>query len=409
MDLLYLYPDIHIWQNQNDVLFFDARDGRKIKFPLNPQRTRVVEMLLDLKYLYCVSINDSCKEDDLFLTIVKEGFGEFLSYDFDSRPISIPPRYFIKNSYSFQEESYNLRVRDYVRTVTINIGGNCKNTCRNCSILSKQIPFCVRGEELSEKQLAGVKRQVEALSSLEKINVIISSPDPTVLNKGLQLRFNGVLTVYYVSWLNVSTELVSALSSGNNTIIKILVDLSIVSRDSLETILALQQSFKDTVIVVFCVTCEEDIRVIEQFDVTTRENVEIKLLFTGKDREHIRQHYLLNEKDLQDLNADDNRIFGNRELNFALFGELIIHSDGTIRLNENTEVIGTIEDDWTEMLNKALNKPNPWLLTRSKTKPCLNCIYRDLCPPIRNLELYLGDKLACADYYKNVPEPDDAN
>ena len=141
----------------------------------------------------------------------------------------------------------------------------------------------------------------------------------------------------------------------------------------------------------------------------TPQNIEIKCFYTGKNKELIREQYLLNNKELQELSADHNTIFGNRELDFALFGVFVIYPDGTIRLNENTEVIGSIEDDWTKILNDAINKPNPWLMIRGKTKPCSNCIYRDLCPPIRNLELYMGDKLACADYYKTLPKQDTAN
>jgi pseudo-rSAM protein len=142
---------------------------------------------------------------------------------------------------------------------------------------------------------------------------------------------------------------------------------------------------------------------------TVKDNIEIKTISVGDNKEHINQLYLLEESEILEQETDHNRIYGNRELNFALFGELVVHPDGTVRLNENTEVIGSVEDDWTDMLNKALNKPNPWLMTRGKTKPCSNCIYRDLCPPIRNLELYMGDKLACADYYKTLPKQDTAN
>lgn len=412
MKFLYVFPDVHLWSNKHDVCFFDTRSNRIVVTPINNQIKRIVDNLLDIRNLYCISLEEEDCNSSFLKRLVDEQIGVVVSCPSQDRPIAIPPYHILDNFFSVDSPRNHYRVIDLVRRVIIHIGGNCDYHCLNCEQVYLQTPFCTKSSNnFSQERLYILHQQINALMKLEIVDIILSSSKLEFLQASTILHREGVLVIYHLLWKNVTGEVLNVISAfSQRVLVKILIDLSDINEEQLISICELQKAYKDCVILVFCVTCEGDQRLLDRIiPLAINENIEIKYIYTGKGNEHICQNYLLNYSDLQELTADHNRIFGNRELNFSLFGNLVIHPDGTVRLNENTEVIGTIEDDWTDMLNKALNKPNPWLLTRNKIEPCSNCIFRDLCPPIRNLELYMGDKLACVDYYKSLVKPEKDN
>lgn len=411
MKFLYLYPDVHFWADECHLLFFDTRTQQQIIVRKNDHNKKIFKQLRDIENLYCIPITPDNNDYPLLSEITKKHFGEIVECTTDDRPIAIPPYHVFKQSYKTQQ-AYSLRVLDYIKEVTIHLGGLCNKTCCNCSIYFKQTAFCVKEKDsLSLRSLNILCKRINNLNNLKKVNIILSSTEDSILSLTDILLFNKVLSVFYISWRNVSEEIITILSAGRPfVLIKILMDISAMTSEEIDYVCKCQHAHSDRIILSVCITQNGDLsNLTNSLKNAIFENVEYHFAFNGLSIDHIRQHYLLNNSDLLGLKADQNRIFGNRELNYDLFGEFIIHPDGTVRLNENTEVIGTIEDDWTDMLNKALNKPNPWLLTRNKIEPCSYCIYRDLCPPIRNLELYMGDKLACVDYYKSLVKPEKDN
>lgn len=402
MDYLYIFPDIHIWADESNLLFFDTRNQNRKKHKINILNKQMYNELCDIRNLYCIELRQDNRDDALLAEITHEGFGVILQTSFEQRPIAIPPFHILKERFSVGGIRYFPQVMNYVKMITIHLGGDCKHHCPNCHSLYKQVNNCFHENAmLDSESIQALQYRINALNNLETINIICSSPDKDLIQSTKVMQKRGSLTVYHLSWKNLTEDIIQFIYSSEHTLLKVTIDVSIISDEHLEALCLLQQKYKDRIILVFCITCEQDELFLKQhISQAIQENIEFHFCYIGNDKEHIRQNYLLNNSDLQGITADRNHIFGNRELNFSLFGKLVIHPDGTIRLNENTEVIGTIADDWVGILNKALNKPNPWLLTRNKIRPCSNCIYCDLCPPIRNLELYMGDKLACVDYYK---------
>ena len=413
MYYLSVFPDVHIWRDQDVVLFYDVSNNKQCILNLDSESRPIIDAFMDIRNLYCVQLQERQCHLPFVERIVADRIGVVTSCQAEERPTTIPPIYYLENRLNDGVEKNSGLILDLVREVTIHLEQGCNCSCTHCKSLFKQTNSCTcTNHSFSSVAIPQIASKVSGLKNLKKINLAITKVDSSVLDEIRILTLPGILSCYYIDWKNASREVVASLLEVNNSaLIKILLNISEVSSVQLDEILSLQSTFCESIILVICISSESDqIRVEELMTMKpTPQNIEIKCFYTGKNAELIRKQYLLNNKELQELSADHNTIFGNRELDFALFGVFIIYPDGTIRLNENTEVIGVIEDDWTKILNKAINKPNPWLMTRSKTKPCSNCVYRDLCPPIRNLELYMGDKLACADYYKNVSEPDDAH
>ena len=395
------------------MLFYDAANNKQLYFNLDNDSRPIIDAFLDIRNLYCVQLQERYCHLPFVERIVAEKMGAVVSCQETDRPTVIPPIYYLENRLNDGIEKNSGLILDLVREITIHLEKGCNCACAHCNSLFKQTNSCTwTNHSFSNVGIRQIASKASGLRNLKKLNLAITKVDTSVLDEIRILTLPGILSCYYIDWKNASREVVTSLLEVNNSaLIKIIINISEVSSVQLDEILSLQSAFCESIILVIVITSESDLKRVEELMTMkpTPQNIEIKCFYTGKNKELIREQYLLNNKELQELSADHNTIFGNRELDFALFGVFVIYPDGTIRLNENTEVIGSIEDDWTKILNDAINKPNPWLMIRGKTKPCSNCIYRDLCPPIRNLELYMGDKLACADYYKTLPKQDTAN
>lgn len=412
MKFLYLYPDVHLWFDSRHLLLFDTRSQIHIKVALNRLNKRIAEQLTDVRNLYCIEINSDNNDSELISEINNKNFGKVFYCGLEDRPIAIPPFHILKQSFGRTEDNYLIRVLDLIRTVTLHVGGECGAKCPFCSKIYKQMAFCTNEEHVfSNASLQILNNKINGLYNLTRLNIILSSPDINVIKCSMRLVRAGVLNCFIVSWKNVSELIVKQITSLEYPVLlKILIIVSEITDYQMEHITRIQRSYAEKIVLVYCVSSKSDfIQLRSKRPNLEQDNCEIRYIYTRGQKGHINQHYLLNASDLQSLTANHNCIFRNRELNSELFGEIVIHTDRTVRLNENTEIIGTVEDNWTDMLNRALNKPNPWLLTRNKIEPCSNCIYRDLCPPIRNLELYMGDKLACVDYYKSLVKPEKDN
>jgi len=117
-------------------------------------------------------------------------------------------------------------------------------------------------------------------------------------------------------------------------------------------------------------------------------------------------------KFLPDLNADNNFLVSffylkindlnknvssldsiqrRRVLNPVDFGHIVIFGEGSYCSNKNYEIIGNVFDSTPiEMVNNCIySLKSTWLKRREIVKPCMDCIYRNLCPPITGYEYSL--------------------
>lgn len=410
MQLFKLNPNIHIWSDDIRVLLYDINQKKQFIFDLDSESRQLIDALKDIRNLNTLSLEPNQINAEVISKMIKNNLGRIINTQPSEEEKTLPPMYYFSHRMNTDEKLTSRVILMYVKVITIYLSGRCTNMCTHCDTLYKQGHYCInQSTSLSKMNREIVISRIKGLTNLSKINLVFSSINDDSLCFAKELSTSGAILLCHIHWKNITPSILDEMLSWNGVvIIKVLIDLSEITQEQLEKVIDLQSQHKNIVILVFCVTSEKDFDLLqENYHRTIKENVEVRYVYTGREKDHIIKHYLLEDSDLQQITTDNNRIFGNRELNFSLFGELVISPDGTIRLNQNTEVIGTISDDWVEMLNNALNKPNPWLMTRNKTKPCSNCIYRDLCPPIRNLELFMGDKLACVDFYKKLPSPNE--
>ncbi|NOR45510.1 MAG: hypothetical protein GQ534_07980, partial [Candidatus Delongbacteria bacterium] len=135
------------------------------------------------------------------------------------------------------------------------------------------------------------------------------------------------------------------------------------------------------------------LEVIEKYNVG---NHRIKPIYNNKNIDFFKNSVYLNPDDFAGSEIKRKEIYANQTLNRNFFGNLYVFSDGSVKtaMSDN-QTIGRIDQDFLPILRSACKETSNWLLTRNKIKPCKNCCFNELCPPISNYEIQIGKYNLC--------------
>lgn len=118
--------------------------------------------------------------------------------------------------------------------------------------------------------------------------------------------------------------------------------------------------------------------------------------YNGSNDDFFKEFVYLSKEDITEQSLSQKNIDTLKTINSNFFGNLLINSKGNIYSSFNTKSYGNIVDIsihdslYDEFKNRKL-----WLKTKAKIKPCSKCLYKTICPPISNYELYLKKNNLC--------------
>lgn len=146
----------------------------------------------------------------------------------------------------------------------------------------------------------------------------------------------------------------------------------------------IESSFENKRVDFLC-SSEEDMSFVESLEL--KKNI-LKIIpfYNGNNVAFLQKYVFLNEDEILHQKLEKRKIFINQTINGFFLGKLLVLPDGSVKANANTPVIGNINKNINNMLNSLFDKDSAWFQTRDK-KPCKNCIYQWLCPPVSNYEL----------------------
>ncbi len=112
--------------------------------------------------------------------------------------------------------------------------------------------------------------------------------------------------------------------------------------------------------------------------------------FNGSNLEFLESNVYFSKREVSESDIGMKDILLRKKLNVLLFGRLYLNSDGKVYSNLNFQPLGNIyENSILKMIFKEVNQVKSWSFLRKNVSPCNNCLYKNLCPPISNLELYM--------------------
>lgn len=290
------------------------------------------------------------------------------------------------------------RLKTYLNTINIYINSECDLDCPSCTSYQKQYKCCSKDEKQHKLEPSDIELILEQTqySSVSKINIlggnILLYPDWIKLKQVLgkyDYEFH-----FWIHYKNLAKE-ESALSGFiENDKIDVIVNFPL--EEQVLSKLISQHKNQNNLTFHFFVENEshyEFVKCLE--DKYELNHFKIVPFFTGDNYTFFKENVFIDKEDILNEPIMLRKIFCNQKLNSNDFGILNILPNGNINANMNTGILGNIKNDLlSKIIYEELTRNTAWRKIRND-KPCNDCLYQFLCPPISNYELALGKTNLC--------------
>ncbi len=147
----------------------------------------------------------------------------------------------------------------------------------------------------------------------------------------------------------------------------------------------------------FMVRHEDEIDKIFSLIVDNKiEQYKINPYFDGNNIDFFKNNVFIEEEDILGEKKEMKQILSNEAINSFYFGRTMISPDGNVFVNPGGTKLGNLyNNSISEIVFNEMDDSKFWMLTRNKVLPCSKCVYCNLCPPISNYELAIGQFNLC--------------
>lgn len=302
---------------------------------------------------------------------------------------------------NFREYEYiDKSISDYISELTIYINGECMLSCKKCDYAYKQIPFCTKNNN-NELNYSVIEKYLSCLTPdyLTKIhinggNILKHNNFSSIV---LFLNQYGSRKYYYIHYQNIFTQEFEKLFliEGNSSIIILFSDIP-----RIKDIEIVRDKMLKLHIPYRCIFVLQNQTEAECFEYLNLDEIEYDLypIITKNNRTFFKKNVYLNKVEIcSSPKLSYKELLEKERFNLHLWGKMFILNNGDFYANLNSEKLGNITDSSAlGPIHKIVKEhKDVWYLTRKIVVPCNSCVYRILCPPISNYELYSGEYNMC--------------
>lgn len=396
---LLLESYVFLWSNEKEILIYNHLSGQGYLYNNSAELNPIIEQLKDKSNLYCTTISEEDLKNSLigdFIADLRKKFcGEIFDTEFfPKKPVVIIPELTVNEETYLKTETIKRDVNRGVNAMsnllecTIHLTENCSLKCPDCNALNKQLTWCRSGgnTELPMQQVSALLNQLQ-ISAIHQANFIggdvfsyshfdelMSELEKYHFNKRIYIDHR--LIRKHINKVNQISKLGFNLVALINVIEHQIDDSVFNEIENLENVSA-----------VFLITKSEEYQVAE--DITTKYNLNSKIIpfFNGTNIDFFEEYVFQDVTDILDTKWGRSELFSNMVINSNDFGKLAILPSGDAYANFNHSSIGNIfTQTIDDMVNGEMSSGKVWRNTRDSVKPCKDCIFKYLCPPISNYE-----------------------
>ncbi|MDR0604800.1 MAG: TIGR04150 pseudo-rSAM protein [Bacteroidales bacterium] len=273
------------------------------------------------------------------------------------------------------------------------LNNECVLQCEYCGVYNRQFLHCGKTENGGEMDFDLLKSILNQLRSTQIQTLHITGAN--IFKYGKFERLANLLKEYrfnvniYFHLSNYNIKSVSLLKDFKHNIF-IHFPLSPLDNDVLKNIAV------DNIIFHFVITSDNDYaqsqQIIEQYNLS---NTVFHPFFTGENIIFFEENTFLSENDILESEVKQKTIFANQKLNSNFYGTLHFCSDGNVFSNPNAEPLENIKNmPLLDLIYKEMIENTSWRKIRNE-KPCSDCNYQYLCPPVSNYETAIGRPNLC--------------
>jgi len=397
--LFYLEPYTYITKKNKTFILYNTLSGKYLELIANNDyREEVLNEMINPKNNYVISINDNIATDPLFKDFIvelrKNYFGDCFETTSSIKPNLFTPKINIQQKQYHERVGVGAEIKGLLREITFVLNNNTTSIYHH--------PFTMINNH-SSKENTVYMDQTNLLNTLELLN----------FNLICGIHFTGVNIWNYSNFDNIIGDIKGnnkriTISSFGNDIIK----FKSLIRSVLEIILKWKVYLKNhysqdlTLILdnfgqylskikwVFVLSSRSDFyKATEIIERNALKNYSFHLMV--KNNNLINDMLITKEMLLHNV-QDMKSILLKQNLNPLKFGKLIVQYNGDTYANTYRDNLGNIfNDDLDNLIENELINKTGWFTIRKNVKPCLNCIYNFLCPPITDYEFILNKHNLC--------------
>lgn len=286
--------------------------------------------------------------------------------------------------------------------LTLYINSSCSANCRGCESYYKQFVSCKKGAcdaEIDFSLFCSLLNQVKE-SSLVKLNIVGGnilkykkiSNLIEVLNE-YKFKRNYIINIKHLDDMLFDW---SSFCNSFNSISLICDDI-----DCLEKVKATILDFeKFNLNYTLCLLIFSDADYLfYENDFRLKKNIVLQYIpiYLEYNILFFQQNCFFDFNEIISQKLSMKEIHRNYLLNNFSFGNFFIFPTGDVYTNLNLEPIGSIINElFSELIFKELEHSTSWLSVRRNQKPCKNCLFSSLCPPLSNYERLLNRNNLCS-------------
>lgn len=407
----YLYINSFIYLNVkiDYALLFNLYNKRRIIV----KEKRIIAILKSVSknksMFFGTKLNNDFLNDESFihfLYFVRVGFfGDIVNIENNNYPIQFPAEAIIegydsidhinskkynklKRGYNINktdlllyEEKIGTKITDNLTEITIHIGEQ-KLIERKGIAYQYNFPFYTKEKNKENIIFSFLYWSKHFINKLNTINIVMGDnhndydSNLKILLSGLPKQIKKNIYLFYETYQELELELKEETSLSYYIWI---FDLNVVTNLTKKNIIWLYLNSTGTT-----PNSEDEI-------FPNSNNIFSIPYYNGSNISFLRKELSYTYKDLCAHITSERMIAANKILNTTLFGHLIIKTSGDVYSSINSTPIGNIKNDSVkELLFEELGLQRNWFKTRRMINPCKKCLYVDICPPISNIENYIG-------------------
>jgi pseudo-rSAM protein len=406
----YLESLVYISIKKDIAVLYNTLNGKMIESK-NPVIINLIKKLNSKKNLFVVKL----KEEDLinpdilmFVQEIRNGFfGDLIDSTYSKgKPIQMPPHLKIQNDLTLMRQLGELAepegIMEYLTEISFYVNQQCRQNCSICKGAYKQFLFCTKNpkaRELKAEKIHQLLKESEG-SSLFRINILGGhcfhySKFDQLVNL---LESLPVFKTFYLNYQNITSEEKGQL----NILKKELFNLQILINPPIDE-LKLEQALKllrESGVdheCTFVIEKAEEMGKIET--ISSRLNItdySIKPFYNSNNFDFFKNHVFVNKEELLETKQSLKDIFSRQKVSPLFFGKITVSANGDIYANINKKPIGVLgQDSLYDVVLKEFYEGRSWNSPRKKVKPCKDCVYNFLCPPLTNYEFSMKKNNLC--------------
>lgn len=386
--IFYLEPFVYIRIVEKDILLYNTLDGNCIIRYSNPNISNLIETLSLVKNLNVVYLDEIDRNNIDIKEFIDEIKNKFMGDIYVNENSKTKPIQLVLHGVDELPNKAELEFTpiEHLKNINLYINNTTISSRKN---VTKQFLWMYNDVDYNELDVVPIRRIFEQLSGSNiKINILggnilLHSEFESIVSLIQDFKMN---VDYYIYYADIDIEKITILGPRN---INVLIDC-LTNSDLIHEKLEQLNSFSN-IKYNFLIETKVDFdlasNIITSFNLS---NYSFYPFYNNDNDIFFKNNVFIDKTSILKSKLTMRDLLAKQHINFHHYGEVSILPNCDIYANLNDHLIGNLKNsNFLTLVNQEITEGKTWKNHRGKVQPCMNCLFRDLCPSISNYEYVL--------------------